>query len=67
MLNVKVIDNIKTKLYPIKHFFVQSTPDELNPEIRFLTPKHTLRRSYTYRPFWPKLPKKMIKNIIIIK
>ena len=26
-----------------------------------------LRRSYTYRPFWTKLPKKMIKNIIIIK
>ena len=26
-----------------------------------------LRRSYTYRPFCPKLPKKMIKNIIIIK
>ena len=26
-----------------------------------------LRRSYTYRSFWPKLPKKMIKNIIIIK
>ena len=25
-----------------------------------------LRRSYTYRPFWPKLPKEMI-NIIIIK
>ena len=26
-----------------------------------------LRRSYTYRPFCPKLSKKMIKNIIIIK
>ena len=27
-----------------------------------------LRRSYTYRPFWLKLPKKkMIKNIIMIK
>ena len=26
-----------------------------------------LKRSYTYKPFCPKLPKKMIKNIIIIK
>ena len=41
MLNVKVIDNIKTKLFPIKHFFVQSIPDELNKKKRFLTPKHT--------------------------
>ena len=27
----------------------------------------TLRRSYTYKPFWAKLPKKIIKIIILIK
>ena len=41
MLNVKVIDNIKTKLFSLKHFFVQLIPGELNPKKRFLTPKHT--------------------------
>ena len=41
MLNVKFIDNIKTKLFPIQHSFVQSTPDKLNPKKPFLTPKHT--------------------------
>ena len=29
--------------------------------------KEQLRRSYTYRPFCPKLPKEMIKNIIRLK
>ena len=41
MLNVKVIDNIETKLFPIGHFFVQSIPDEINTKKRFLTPKYT--------------------------
>ena len=41
MLNVKVIDNIKTKLFPIGHFFVRSIPDELNKRKQFLTPKCT--------------------------
>ena len=35
MLNMKVIDNIKTKLFSIKHFFVQSIPEELNPKNDF--------------------------------
>ena len=39
MLNAKVIDNIKTKLFPIGYFFVRSIPDELNPKKLFLTPK----------------------------
>ena len=29
MLNVKVIDNIKTKLFPLGNFFVRTIPDYL--------------------------------------
>ena len=32
MLNVKVIDNIKTKLFSIKHFVVESIPVKLNKQ-----------------------------------
>ena len=41
MLNVKVIDNIKTKRFSIQHFDVKSTPDELDLQKRFKTPKYT--------------------------
>ena len=41
MLNVKVIDNIKKKRFPIGLFFVRSIPGELNPKNLFLTPKCT--------------------------
>ena len=42
MLNVKVKDNIKNKLFPIGHFFVRSIPDELNPK----TAANSLARSF---------------------
>ena len=40
MLNVKVIDNIRTKLFPLEHFFLQPIPDELNPKKLILMPIH---------------------------
>ena len=27
--------------------------------------RYALRRTYTYRPFWPKLPNKMIKILLL--
>ena len=44
MLSVKVIDNIKIKLFPIGHFFVQSIPDQVNTKKRYLTRKYTSYR-----------------------
>ena len=36
-------------------------------EAKELIAQVKLRRSSTYRPFWPKLPTNMTKNIIIMK